>query len=192
MWVCRLPVHIDPAVCTCFLQNCSANLQLPNGPTESSAPTTSLSSPCRGGRLCPPAEYVDFTEIFGEFATAQWADVGRRPLQQVSALPVGADDSVRPQNAVVFSEIYGEFATSSRADVGIGPYRARRRFAAAHRAGQSPAPTKAWANSYCFADFERRAFLHQSFKGNCYQSWCTVTGGAYLNARRTTLCVRNG
>ena len=150
MWVCRLPVHIDPAVCTCFLQNCSANLQLPNGPTESSAPTTSLSSPCRGGRLCPPAGYTGFTAIFGEFATSQ------------------------------------------RADVGIGPYRARRRFAAAHRAGQSPAPTKAWANSYCFADFERRAFLHQSFKGNCYQSWCTVTGGVYLNARRTTLCVRNG
>ena len=120
MWVCRLPVHIDPAGCTVF------------------------------------------TGICGEFVTAQWADVGRRPLQQVSALPVGADDSVRPQNAVVFSEIYGEFATSSRADVGIGPYRARRRFAAAHRAGQSPAPTKAWANSYCFADFERKlGFPHQ-------------------------------
>ena len=36
---------------------------------------------------------------------------------------VGADDSVRPQNAVVFSETYGESAASSRADVGIGPYR---------------------------------------------------------------------
>ena len=81
MWVCRLPVHIDPAVCTCFLQNCSANLQLPNGPTESSAPTTSLSSPCRGGRLCPPAEYVDFTEIFGEFVTSQRADVGIGPYR---------------------------------------------------------------------------------------------------------------
>ena len=79
MWVCRLPVHIDPAVCTCFLQNCSANLQLPNGPTASSA------------------------------------------LQRRFTFPVGADDSVRPQNAVVFSEIYGEFATSSRADVDIGP-----------------------------------------------------------------------
>ena len=81
MWVCRLPVHIDPAVCTCFLQNCSANLQLPNGPTESSAPTTSLSSPCRGGRLCPPAEYVDFTEIFGEIATSRRADVGIGPYR---------------------------------------------------------------------------------------------------------------
>ena len=138
---------------------------------------------------------AECTVLYGNLRRIRDFPMGRqsrRPLQQVSALPVGADDSVRPQNAVVFSEIYGEFATSSRADVGIGPYRARRRFAAAHRAGQSPAPTKAWANSYCFADFERRAFLHQSFKGNSYQSWCTVTGGAYLNARRTTLCVRNG
>ena len=84
MWVCRLPVHIDPAVCTCFLQNCSANSQLPNGPTESSAPTERLQSlhvPRRGGRLCPPAEYVDFTEIFGEFVTSQRADVGIGPYR---------------------------------------------------------------------------------------------------------------
>ena len=35
---------------------------------------------------------------------------------------VGADDSVRPQNAPVFTGIYGESVTSQRADVGIGPY----------------------------------------------------------------------
>ena len=46
----------------------------------------------------------------------------RRPLQQVSALPVGADDSVRPQDVPLFSEIFGEFVASQRADVGIGPY----------------------------------------------------------------------
>ena len=79
MWVCRLPVHIDPAECTVLYGN------------------------LRRIRNCPMGRQ------------------SRRPLQQVSALPVGADDSVRPQNAVVFSEIYGEFATSSRADVGIGP-----------------------------------------------------------------------
>ena len=46
------------------------------------------------------------------------------PTKAPYALPsVGADDSVRPQNAVVFSETYGESAASSRADVGIGPYR---------------------------------------------------------------------
>ena len=33
----------------------------------------------------------------------------RRPLQQVSALPVGADDSVRPQDAPLLTEIFGEF-----------------------------------------------------------------------------------
>ena len=36
--------------------------------------------------------------------------------------PVGADDSVRPQDVSLFSEICGEFVTSQRADVGIGPY----------------------------------------------------------------------
>ena len=29
----------------------------------------------RGGRLCPPAEYTDFTVIFGKFAASQRADV---------------------------------------------------------------------------------------------------------------------
>ena len=60
------------------------------------------------------------------------------------------------------------------------------------RAEQSPAPTKAWVNSYCFADFERRAFLPQQFKGNYYQIGSTVTGGAYLSSCKVSLCVRNG
>ena len=94
MWVCRLPVHIDPAECTVFYGNLRRIRDFPMGRQS------------------------------------------RRPLQQVSALPVGADDSVRPQNVPLFSEIFGEFAASQRADVGIGPYR-------------TP------ANSYCFADFER-------------------------------------
>ena len=70
--------HIGPAGCT-FLQKSPANSQLPNGPTESSAPTSPLRAPCRGGRLCPPAEYTDFTKICGEFVTSQWADVGIGP-----------------------------------------------------------------------------------------------------------------
>ena len=73
--------------------------------------------------------------------------------------PVGADDSVRPQDAPVFTEIHGKFVTSQRADVGIGPYRVS-------------------ANSYCFANFARRAFSPPSFKGGCSQIWSTVTGGA--------------
>ena len=74
MWVCRLPVHIGPAVCTVFRKS-PANPRLPKGPTESSAPTTTLALSCRGGRLCPPAEYTDFTVIFGKFAASQRADV---------------------------------------------------------------------------------------------------------------------
>ena len=84
MWVCRLPVHIDPAGRTRFYGT------------------------LRRIRIC------------------QMGRQSRRPLRKGFnrfTFPVGADDSVRPQNAVVFSEIYGEFATSSRADVGIGPCR---------------------------------------------------------------------
>ena len=47
------------------------------------------------------------------------------------------------------------------------------------------------ANSYCPTNFDRRAFLLQSFKGSCYRIRCTVTGGAYLSARRVSSCVRN-
>ena len=69
------------------------------------------------------------------------------------------------QDAPYFTGIFGEFATSQRADVGIGPYRIA-------------------ANSYCFADFERRAFLLQQSKRTYLQIRCTVTGGAYHSARR--------
>ena len=51
-----------------------------------------------------------------------WADRVVGPYN-TPPLPVGADDSVRPQNAPAFTEIYCEFAASQRADVGIGPYR---------------------------------------------------------------------
>jgi hypothetical protein len=44
---------------------------------------------------------------------------------------------------------------------------------------------------YCPASFEHKAFSPQPFKGNCYQSWCTVTGGAYHSARRVSLRVRS-
>ena len=47
------------------------------------------------------------------------------------------------------------------------------------------------ANSCCPANFECKAFLPQSFKGSCYQIWCTITGGAYQIARRVSPCVRN-
>ena len=62
-----------------------------------------------------------------------------------------------------------------------------------------PLPRGAWqeealriaANSYCPANFKRKAFLPQIFKRSCAQIWCTVTGGAYLSTRRVTMCVRS-
>jgi hypothetical protein len=85
---------------------------------------------------------------------------------------VGVDAHIDPAERTLFAEIYGKFATSQRADVGIGPY-------------------KTLANPYCPANFEHKAFLPQSFKSSCYQTWCTVTGGAQYSARRVSLCVRN-
>ena len=55
----------------------------PMGGQESSAPTTILALPCRGGRLCPPAECAGFMEIFGGFVTSQRADVGIGPYSRM-------------------------------------------------------------------------------------------------------------
>ena len=96
----------------------------------------------------------------------------RRPLQRPALSPVGADDSVRPQDAPLFTEIFGEIATSRRADVGIAPY-------------GTP------ANPYFPASFERKVFLQQILNRSYSQIWCTVTGGAYHSARRGSMCVRN-
>ena len=69
----------------------------------------------------PGSLHLFFTKLFGKFATAQWADRVVGPYNN-TALSVGADDSVRPQDAPVFTETFGEFTTAQRADVGIGPY----------------------------------------------------------------------
>ena len=55
----------------------------------------------------------------------------------------------------------------------------------------APVLLKSSANPYCFANFERKAFLQQPFKRNDLQIWCTVTGGAYHSARKVSMCVRN-
>ena len=96
----------------------------------------------------------------------------RRPLQQVSALPVGADDSVRPQNMSILRKssansllpsgpMWASAPTTKYADAYefAVDFRYPRAF---RRAEQSPAPTKSYAKSYCFADFERKlGFPHQ-------------------------------
>ena len=128
-----------------------------------------------------------FTKLFGEFVTFQWADRVVGPYSSI-ALPVGAHDSVRPQDIPVLRE------SSANSQLPTGPMWASapttkcagaiefakefRKTAAFCRAEQSPAPTKASANSYCHTDFERRAFLPQLFKRNCSRIWL------YHNRRR--------
>ena len=50
-----------------------------------------------------PAGCTGFTEIFGEFVTSHWADRVVGPYSEASmhTYPVGADDSVRPQDISV-------------------------------------------------------------------------------------------
>ena len=53
-----------------------------------------------------PAGCTGFTEILGEFLTSHWADRVVSPYGEISmrSYPVGADDSVRPQNAPILRE----------------------------------------------------------------------------------------
>ena len=62
------------------------------------------SPPVGADASCPPAGCTDFTGIFGEFVTSHWADrvVGPYVKALLSPYPVGADDSVRPQDALIF------------------------------------------------------------------------------------------
>ena len=66
-----------------------------------------------------------FAVFFGEFVTFFGPTESSAPTAELQffTYPVGADDSVRPQDALVFTELFGEFATAQRADVGIGPYK---------------------------------------------------------------------
>ena len=93
-----------------------------------------------------------------------------------------------PAGYTGFTEICGEFAASRRADVGIGPYsrmrrcnRIRRRYlynSSILPGGAEPRPYQGSVESACPANFERKAFLPQSFKRSYLQIWYTVTGGA--------------
>ena len=83
MWVCRLPVHIDRQNAPFFIKICGgfATSHWADRVVGPYGEISMHSYPCRGGRLCPPAEYIGFTEIFGEIATSQRADVGIGPYR---------------------------------------------------------------------------------------------------------------
>ena len=76
-----------------------------SGRAESPAPTKLSGTP---GTVVGVDAYIDpagctgFTEIFGESEPSHWADRVVGPYGEISihSYPVGADDSVRPQNAV--------------------------------------------------------------------------------------------
>ena len=158
MWVCRLPVHIDPAECTVLYEKLRRIRDFPMGRQS------------------------------------------RRPLQRPSLSPVGADDPVRR-----ICRFYGNLRRIRLFPVGRCGHRPLQPNAQVHTnpprifddpvpsAGRSRAPPlpRLWANSYCHTNFERRAFLPQLFKRSYPQIRYTVTGGAYLSARRVSLCVRN-
>ena len=63
-----------------FFRKSPANSRLPKGPTESSAPTTTLALSCRGGRLCPPADCTVFYENLRRIRGCPRGRCGHRPL----------------------------------------------------------------------------------------------------------------
>ena len=106
---------------------------------------------CRLPVHISPAGCTGFTEILGEFVTSHWADrvVGPYGEASMHTYPVGADDSVRPQDISVLR--------------------------------------KSSAKPYFPAGFERKAFLQQILNRSYSQIWCTITGGAYQDAREVTI-----
>ena len=81
MWVCRLPVHIDPAERTIFYENLRRLRNFPLG-RQSRRPLQRHSLfPVVADDSVRPQPLPLFTEIFGEFVTSQRADVGIGPYR---------------------------------------------------------------------------------------------------------------
>ena len=72
---------------------------------------------CRLPVHIAPAGCTGFTEIFGEFVTSHWADrvVGPYGEASMHTYPVGADDSVRPQDISVLRK------SSAKSQLPCGP-----------------------------------------------------------------------
>ena len=116
-----------------------------------------------------PAGCTGFTEILGEFVTSHWADrvVGPYGKASMHTYPVGADDSVRPQDISVLR------ISSAKPQLPSGPMWA-----------SAPTELRRIRTSLQVLN-ERRFYSRYS------QIWCTITGGAYQSARRVSPCVRN-
>ena len=75
------------------------------------APTTTLRTLCRGGRLCPPAGCTDFTGIFGEFTAAPYIQRGnclriRRKFSKEFTAFCRAEQSPAPTNCGCISTVF--------------------------------------------------------------------------------------
>ena len=87
MWVCRLPVHIDPAERTIFYENLRRLRNFPLG-RQSRQPLQRHSLfPVVADDSVRPQNIPLFTEIFGEFVTSQRADVGIGPYRVLRKYP---------------------------------------------------------------------------------------------------------
>ena len=81
MWVCRLPVHIDPAGCTVYTEIVGefAAAQWADRVVGPYGEASMHSYPVGTDDSVRPLDAPLFTEIFGEIATSRRADVGIGP-----------------------------------------------------------------------------------------------------------------
>ena len=142
-----------------------------------------------------------YTKNSGKFGTSQWADRVVGPCNDPRS-PLLGRTSLSARRMYRF---YGNLRRIRDFPAGRCGHRPLQPNAQVHTnpprifddsvpsAGRSRAPPlpRLWANSYCHANFERRAFLPQLFKRSYPQIRCTVTGGAQSSARKVTWCVRN-
>ena len=74
MWVCRLPVHIDPAECTVLYEKLQRIRDFPMGRQSRRPLQRPLLSPVGADDSVRPQTAPVFTGIYGESVAAQWAD----------------------------------------------------------------------------------------------------------------------
>ena len=102
---CRGRCPHRPAQIALFLRESAANSQHFSG-RQSRRPLKKIfrcPALCRGGRLCPPAEYTDFTVIFGKFVTSPWA--WQRALAPTAKLKCASRDNPRNRGLLALRSV---------------------------------------------------------------------------------------
>ena len=111
---------------------------------------------CRLPVHIAPAECTGFTEIFGEFVTSHWADrvVGPYGEASMHTYPVGADDSVRPQD-ISFYENPRRIRNLSLGRCGHRPLQGAAQICNCPSGGAEPRP---------YQDFGKFALPHETIR----------------------------